>query len=86
MEAIGTPMGGGALKLEATHLKRLPVPLLDSENIARLNEVDDHYPAEQIDTVMLGALMGNREDGRIRRLAEQLQTFIDDAQSARQRK
>jgi len=26
MEAIGTPMGGGALKLEATHLRRLPMP------------------------------------------------------------
>ena len=26
MEALCTPMGGGALKVEATHLRRLPVP------------------------------------------------------------
>jgi hypothetical protein len=31
MEALGTPFGGGALKLEATHLRHLPIPvLLDS--------------------------------------------------------
>ena len=28
MEALGTPFGGGALKIEATHLRRLPVPVL----------------------------------------------------------
>ena len=28
MEALGTPFGGGALKLEATHLRHLPVPVL----------------------------------------------------------
>jgi hypothetical protein len=28
MEALGTPFGGGALKLEATHLRHLPIPVL----------------------------------------------------------
>lgn len=28
MEAMGTPLGGGALKLEATHLRRIPIPAL----------------------------------------------------------
>ena len=27
MEALGTPFGGGALKLEATHLRHLPIPV-----------------------------------------------------------
>ncbi len=31
MEAAGTPLGGGALKLEATHLKRMPLPRLGDE-------------------------------------------------------
>jgi len=35
-EAMGTVMGGGALKLEASHLRRVPLPRLDDESIARL--------------------------------------------------
>lgn len=31
MEALGTPLGGGALKLEATHLRHLPVPVLSAD-------------------------------------------------------
>lgn len=31
MEAAGTPLGGGALKLEATHLRQMPVPVLTRE-------------------------------------------------------
>jgi hypothetical protein len=36
MEALGTPFGGGALKLEATHLRQLAVPLLSDEARADL--------------------------------------------------
>lgn len=32
MEAVGTPMGGGALKLEATQLNQMPVPVLDDRD------------------------------------------------------
>jgi hypothetical protein len=35
METLGTTLGGGALKLEATHLRQLAVPILSSE--AKLN-------------------------------------------------
>jgi len=38
MEATGTPMGGGALKLEATHLRRLPIPSLGAVAKAALDE------------------------------------------------
>jgi hypothetical protein len=31
MEATGTPLGGGALKLEATHLRRMPIPALSND-------------------------------------------------------
>ncbi len=30
MEALGTPFGGGALKLEATHLRHIPIPVLSA--------------------------------------------------------
>jgi len=36
MEALGTVFGGGALKLEATHLRHLPVPVLSDAAIAQL--------------------------------------------------
>jgi hypothetical protein len=48
MEALGTPLGGGALKLEATHLRRLRLPVfteselsvLDSEGRAMVPGID----------------------------------------------
>jgi hypothetical protein len=36
MEALGSPLGGGALKLEATHLRRLPLPLLSLDDLSEL--------------------------------------------------
>jgi hypothetical protein len=33
MEALGTSLGGGALKLEATQLKQIPIPLFEQEDI-----------------------------------------------------
>lgn len=36
MEALGTPLGGGALKLEAVQLRKLQVPKLDESEIDRL--------------------------------------------------
>lgn len=39
MESIGTPLGGGALKLEAAHLRSMSVPNLSTSDWARLNEL-----------------------------------------------
>lgn len=39
MEALGTPMGGGALKLEAAHLRSLPLPFLADEQRLALDEL-----------------------------------------------
>jgi len=87
MEAVGTPMGGGALKLEATHLKRLPIPRLGPETIRSLDALGDEYPAHAIDHIIFGVLIGEHSaDGKIIQLRERVQTFIDDAQLARQRK
>ena len=38
MEAVGTPLGGGALKLEAIHLRRMPVPALHPEALNKLEK------------------------------------------------
>ena len=39
MEAAGTPLGGGALKLEATHLKGMPLPRLTDDAQSVLQSV-----------------------------------------------
>lgn len=40
MESLGTVLGGGALKLEATQLRRLPLPALSTEQVSRLEDLD----------------------------------------------
>lgn len=62
MELSGAVMGGGALKLEATHIKRIPFPVLDKTQIKRLDELGrelTHTPdsaiVRHIDEVVLGA-------------------------------
>lgn len=39
MEEYGTVMGGGALKLEATQIKKIPIPKLDDITIAKLSNL-----------------------------------------------
>jgi hypothetical protein len=90
MEAVGTPMGGGALKLEATQLKRLPVPKLEDDEIKRLSSLGGKYPIDGIDAVVIGAMLKHAEGGaepeRISRTRERLQSFIENAQLSRQRR
>ena len=39
VEITATPMGGGALKVEASHLRVLPIPTFDSESKHQLGEL-----------------------------------------------
>lgn len=39
LEEIATPMGGGSLKVEASHLRLLPIPNLDKNSIEKLSEL-----------------------------------------------
>jgi hypothetical protein len=41
MELMGSVMGGGALKLEATHLRRLPIPAMSAEAWKALDKMGD---------------------------------------------
>lgn len=65
MEEYGTVMGGGALKLEATQLKKIPIPILKSDAITELSILgeqltrrkDTHSQTiEKIDWIILEAL------------------------------
>jgi len=90
MEAIGTPMGGGALKLEATQVRRMPVPVFDDGEIGRLGSMDAKCPTEAIDGVVIGALMrqpeGRVEAARVEHTRDRLRSFVEQAQLARQRR
>ena len=51
LELIGTVMGGGALKIEATHLRRLLVPLLSDDALQLLNELGERQAVGDSDAV-----------------------------------
>ncbi len=67
MELIGSVMGGGALKLEATHLKKIPIPKLTDNQIKMLHSLGDSLArssdpqlVDRIDEVVMEAFWGRR--------------------------
>lgn len=69
IECSGAVMGGGALKVEAAHLRRLPVPVIDEESLRELDELggdlialrsdeDGGQVLEKIDAIVAEALGG----------------------------
>jgi hypothetical protein len=77
MEALGATLGGGALKLEATHLRQLPVPEFSSSARQQLDELGtealesnssfDEFRKRhrlKIDQVILSALMQREINAR----------------------
>ena len=60
MEAGGTRLGGGALKLEASHLSKLPLPRLTGETVAQLRSVPHQRTRSSsslVDRIVLGAIL-----------------------------
>ena len=49
MEALGTPFGGGALKLEATHLRHMPIPVLSGSARHELDTAGKRLTRETAD-------------------------------------
>jgi hypothetical protein len=94
MEALGTPMGGGALKLEATQIRRLPLPRFtrgDNSKLASLGQLLRRDPPEapaligRIDDLLAGALYRvQAEDPTVLRLTERLKRYCQAAQASRQ--
>jgi len=90
MEAAGTPLGGGALKLEAVHLRKMPVPHLTSEALKSLNNIGerlhDRKGQRQIDQIVLRALLdSNPSETEIDVFAERLNERRAALGAARQR-
>ena len=92
MEALGTPMGGGALKLEATHLRQMRVPCLGEEAKASLDEAgrrlskNVHDAQVQINAIVLQAIVPDKTaDCLLPRLARNMQVKAEMMRKARQR-
>lgn len=92
MEALGTPMGGGALKLEATHLRQMRVPRLREEAKASLDKAgrrltrNDLDVQAQIDSIVLQAIVPDKTADRLLpRLARNMQAQAEMMRQARQR-
>jgi len=89
MEAIGTPMGGGALKLEATHLRRLPMPRLNDQDIEQveiLHKTNPPAARDKIDQIIVSALLKEAAtESSICDIIRCLREFIRTAEQARQR-
>ncbi len=71
-EALGTPLGGGALKLEASHFRQMPIPKLSATARAELDaagrELTTNATSAQsrVDVIMLRAVMGEKtEESRL---------------------
>lgn len=91
MEAVGTPLGGGALKLEAVQLRAMPVPRLGRAAIAKIDTVleaqeSDERARQAIDRIVLGALLGIKTPvPALDRFAQALYGRLADMGAARQR-
>ncbi len=91
MEALGTPLGGGALKLEATHIRQLPIPLLpksarqqlgvEGKNLAR----DATKTRARIDKIVLKALCKRKTIGELTRLAKMMTQRAETLRVTRQK-
>ena len=93
MEALGTPMGGGALKLEATHLRNLPIPMFSGLDQAELDAAGKQLVGKQpsaqqrIDEIVLRALhAGLAEPQLIAELATAIEVRAASLMQSRRRR
>lgn len=91
MESAGTPLGGGALKLEATHIRQVPVPSLSDSDCQTLETLGQQLAASapsaqhQIDIFILGASLPGLNEKDLETAARHIETRLQAACAARQR-
>lgn len=98
MEALGTSLGGGALKLEATHLRKLPIPRLSAARVEQLDRIGRSlFPPDseaanflnKVDAVVMSAVMNQDEPGettlRIVNELRQLASYLQHERGRGQR-
>jgi hypothetical protein len=92
MEALGTQLGGGALKLEATQLRRLPIPVLSTKDLAFLDSEGramarrTESVSMAVDRFVVGKITGiNETDAQVDNLLKGLKSIADSFCQGRQR-
>lgn len=91
MESAGTPLGGGALKLEATHIRQVPIPALSDRDCERLATLGQQLAAavtsarQEIDVVILAAALAGIDENDLQEAALHIETRLEAACAARQR-
>lgn len=91
MESAGTPLGGGALKLEATHIRQVPVPSLSDRDCQKLAALGQQLAAStpsaqhQIDMFILSAALPGRDEKSLKTTARHIEARLQAACAARQR-
>jgi hypothetical protein len=91
MESAGTPLGGGALKLEATHIRQLPVPPLSDRDCEGLHALGQQLNASvlsashQIDMLILAEVFQSIEKSDLEEAARHIEASLEAACGARQR-
>ena len=93
MEASGTQFGGGALKIEATHLRQMPIPLVPHNVRAtlhgagkRLRQDSQDIQVEIDRTVLLAVMRKSGDCATVSDLAEHLAAQTGRLRAARQRR
>lgn len=91
MESAGTPLGGGALKLEATHIRQVPIPDLSDRDCDRLAALGQQLAAgapsarHQIDMFILAASLPGNEESDLKEAARHIDNRLESVCAARQR-
>lgn len=91
MEAAGTPLGGGALKLEATHIRQVPIPALSDRDCERLAALGQQLAAgvqtarHQIDMFILAVSLPGLNENNLKDVARYIDSRLEAACVARQR-
>ncbi|RAX37843.1 N-6 DNA methylase [Rhizobium tropici] len=91
MEALGTPLGGGALKLEATHIRQMPVPVFSDADCQKLGSLgqrlasSDYASLADIDQLVLAAAFPSANKSELTNYARHIYERLDASCSARQR-
>lgn len=91
MEALGTPLGGGALKLEATHIRQIPVPVFSDADCRKLGALgqrlaaSDYAALADIDQLVLAAAFQPANESVLKSHARYIAAQLDASCSARQR-
>lgn len=91
MEALGTPLGGGALKLEATHIRQIPVPVFSDADCWKLDALGQRLAASDfaaltdIDRLVLAGVFPSANESVLKNHARYIAAQLVASCSARQR-